>query len=316
MASNESLETSPSVVRAISTAFGTLHRYPDPLATTLRRQLGELHGIDERCVLVGSGSDELMFLLATAYASAGGSVLCADPGYWGHEFPARIAGADIVKVPLAGWTHDLQAMEEHAVDIAFVCNPHNPTGTVVEPHLLDRFMERSRARLVVVDEAYIDFADDPSGRTAIPSVSKGRVAVLRTMSKFYGLAGLRVGYLVAPSDVVVTLVTIRQPFSVNHLAQVAAGAALNDHQHLRRVRERTLTNRDGLRELFETAGYDTIPSQANFILVLADDEAGLLSRLETAGVVARPGSDLGIPGAVRVTVPTEEGLAMVARALV
>ncbi|WP_328334153.1 MULTISPECIES: histidinol-phosphate transaminase [unclassified Streptomyces] len=316
MASNESpLGASPQVARAMADAVTRAHHYPDPLAAELREELAALHQVDPEQILIGNGSDELIFLLAWAYLAHGGHAVCADPAYRMDEISSQVVDARLTKVPLADWTHDLEAMARVEADIAYVVNPHNPTGTALSRADLERFVAASRARLVVVDEAYIDFSDDPTATTAIPLARRGEAVVLRTFSKIHGLAGLRVGYLVAGRDIVATLRKIRAPFSVSALAQAAAVAALRDPGHRNKVREHTLDKRTALTGILTGAGYDVVPSQANFVLVQAPDEEQLVARLAAGGVSVRPGSTLGVPGSVRMSVPTAKGLALVAQAL-
>jgi histidinol-phosphate aminotransferase len=314
LASNESpFGASPAVAAALAAAAARVHRYPDPLATALRRELGRLHGVDPERILVANGSDEIIYLLAMAYGVDGRAV-CADPPYRLDEIVPQIVGATVVKVPLDGWTHDLEAMAAVEADIAFIVNPHNPTGTTVSRESLRDFAERSPARLIVVDEAYVEFADDPAALTMVPEAA-GNLVVMRTFSKAYGLAGARVGYLVADPEVIDALRRIRPPFSVSGPTQAAALAALGDPAHLEHVREQTRRGRERLRVAFEAAGCEVVPSQANFVLVVASDAEELQARLERGGVSVRLGADLELPGTVRVTVASDEGFALLRRAL-
>lgn len=316
LASNESpLGASPAVRTAVAAALQRAHRYPDPLADELRAELAALHHVDAEQILVGNGSDELIYLLAWAFLAQSGHAVCADPAYRIDEISSYVVGARLTKVPLRDRRHDLAAMAAVDADVAYVVNPHNPTGTVRTRAEIEEFVATNRAGLVVVDEAYVEFADDPGSLTAMPLVDTGRVAVLRTFSKIYGLAGLRVGYLVTEPGVIATLRKIRAPFSVGAIAQAAAVAALHDPGHATRVREHALAGRKTVTELFEAAGYRVVPSQANFVLVEAADEAALVERLARCGVSVRPGRTLGVPGAVRVSVPSDEGLRMLERAL-
>jgi histidinol-phosphate aminotransferase len=314
LASNESpFGASPAVQAALTGAAARIHRYPDPLAAELCTELARLHGVEPDNVLVANGSDEVIYLLVMAYA-AGGCAVCADPPYRLDDIVPQIMGASVVKVPLKDWAHDLEAMAAVEADIAFVVNPHNPTGTTVSPESLRRFAERSPARLVVVDEAYIDFADDPAAASMVRETG-GNVVVMRTFSKAYGLAGARVGYLVGATEVIDALRKIRPPFSVSSPTQAAALAALADTEHLAFVREQTRLGRERLREAFTAAGYEVVPSQANFVLVVAPDAEELAARLERGGVSVRLGANLDLPGTVRVTVASDEGFALLEAAL-
>lgn len=316
MASNESaLGASPHVVDAITEAARRVHRYPDPLADELRDELAALHGVGVDQILVGNGSDELIYLLAWTYLAQGGRAVCADPAYRIDEISTYVVDAELVKVPLRNWVHDLEAMAQVEADIAYVVNPHNPTGTIRSRSDIERFVATSPARLVVVDEAYVDFADDPAALTAVPMVDTGRVAVLRTFSKVHGLAGLRVGYLVASAEVIAALRKVRAPFSVGSLAQAGAVAATRDDAHRDAVRAHTRTVREQVIEVLTAAGCAPVPSQANFVLVQVSDEDAFVARLESHGISVRPGSALGVPGCVRISIPTVDGVALLERAL-
>ena len=161
-----------------------------------------------------------------------------------------MVGACLTRVPLRDWAHDLDAMARIAADIIYLVNPHNPTGTVRSRAEIEHFVQASPAGLIVVDEAYVEFTDDPDATTCLPLVASGQVAVLRTFSKIHGLAGLRVGYLIADPGIITTLRKIRAPFSVGTLAQAGALAALGDPGHAAQVRVRTLLARAELTRLF------------------------------------------------------------------
>jgi histidinol-phosphate aminotransferase len=318
MASNESpLGASRRVVEAVTNALAGTAHYPDPLADRLRGQLARLHDVHPDQILVGNGSDELIYLLAWAFLADGGHAVCADPPYRIDEISSAVVNARVTKVPLRDWTHDLAAMARVEADLAYVVNPHNPTGTVCSPEAIEEFVSSSRAGLVVVDEAYVDFADDPARATAMPLARAGRAVVLRTFSKVHGLAGLRVGYVVGPVEVLDVLRKIRAPFSVGSLPQAAACAALEDDEHHRRVREHTLRLRTEVTALLAAADFVVVPSQANFVLVQTPGmlEAALVEHLAADDVSVRPGTALGAPGTVRVSMPTDTGLQMLRASL-
>lgn len=316
MASNESpLGASPELGASIARALATLHRYPDPLADELRGELAALHGVHPDQILVGNGSDELIFLLSTTFLAQGGHAVCADPAYQIDRIGALSVNATLTQVPLRDWKHDLAAMARVEADIAYLVNPHNPTGTTRSRAEIEAYVDACPAPLVVVDEAYVDFAHDPEALTAIPLVAGGRVAVLRTFSKIHGLAGLRVGYLVADRAVIAALRKVRAPFSVGSLAQAAALNALADTAHRQSVREHTLRLRAELVALLAGHGLHAIDSEANFVLVPVPAEDALVAGLRAHGVSVRPGSSLGAPGTVRISVPTHAGLGLLQTAL-
>lgn len=316
LASNES-PTSAAWLheRPIELSDLDLHRYPDPSASRLRGALADLHGVDREQVAVGNGSDELIQLLIQAFAAYTGSIAVAAPGYSLYGLCATSVGADVHRVPLAEWRHDLAAMADLDVDIAFVCNPHNPTGTMVDADDLDTFIARSRARLIVVDEAYIDFATSNRSDLVSEAVSNPRVVVLRTFSKAYALAGVRVGYLVAHRTIAAVVRRLRLPFSVNTAAQEAATQALAHRAQTTAAVDQIIANRTQLERLLHERGLTTVPSQASFVLVLTPEGDRLVDHLARHGIAVRPGTDLGVPDAVRMTVPSQAGLARLDAAL-
>lgn len=316
MASNESFSgPSRAVVEAVNRTLNDLNRYPDPLGGELRSALAKLHDVDQDQILLGNGSDELVYLLVLAFVGFGGRVLCASPAYRIDEVSAAVVGAEVVHVPLVGWRHDLTVMASVPADVAFVVNPHNPTGTVRSLGEITQFVATARAGLAVIDEAYVDFTDVPEDITAVPLARRGEAVVLRTFSKVFGLAGARVGYLIAGPEVVATLRKVRAPFSVSSLAQAAASAALADRAYYEQVREETVRRREELVRLLGDHGLESVPSQANFVLVPCNDEEELVAHLAGFGISVRPGSSLGAPGTVRISVPTSSGLRLLAEAL-
>ncbi|WP_158607471.1 pyridoxal phosphate-dependent aminotransferase [Flexivirga caeni] len=316
MASNESpFQVSSNVAAAITHEISHIHRYPDPLADSLRHALAIEHNVDPDQILVGNGSDELIFLLAIAFLAQRGHAVCADPAYLIDKISTLIVGGRVTQVPLKDWKHDLDTMRDVPAEIGYVVNPHNPTGTTHRFQEISEFVHTCRSQLVVVDEAYVDFADDPDSITAMPLARSGEAAVLRTFSKVHGVAGLRIGYLVAHADVITTLRKIRAPFSVGTLAQAGALAALQDPAHKSRSQAHTRALRSQVQDALREAGLEIVPSQANFVLALAADESGLVDRLSEHGVSVRPGSSLGLPGTVRVSVPSAGGLQLLRKAL-
>ncbi|MYU21776.1 histidinol-phosphate transaminase [Streptomyces sp. SID8352] len=309
LASNESpLGASPDVGTSIARAIPRIHRYPDPLASELRSALADYHGVNPEQILVGNGSDELIVLVATAYLAQGGHVVTADPAYRIDEISTRLVAGRVTGVPLADGVHDLNAMAEVEADIAYVVNPHNPTGTAHQRQEIERFLRTARAAFTIVDEAYIDFCDDPENASAVGLLDLGSFAVLRTFSKVYGLASLRIGYLIAPTEVISILRRVRTPFSVNSLAQAGALAALRDREHFARVREHTIKARLEVIDELRVIGLRPYPSQANFVLVPVPDESGAAAHLGNYGVQVRPGTALGIPGHLRISVPPPQGM--------
>ncbi|WP_409328814.1 histidinol-phosphate transaminase [Trujillonella humicola] len=325
LASNEvAFPPLPAVVEALSTAAAETNRYPDNGAVVLTEALAGRYGVDPAQVVPGCGAVMLCQQLAQAYNDPGSAIAFAWRSFEMYPLLAQVAGARSVPVPLVPGrpggpadTHDLEALAA-AVDadtrLVFVCNPNNPTGTAVGRDALERFLDAVPAdTLVVLDEAYREFVTDPDVPDGI-EVMRGRpnVAVLRTFSKAWGLAGLRVGYLVAEDPAVADAVRrTHVPFSVSMLAQAAAVAALASEDEVRRRVAAVVAERDRLTAGLRGLGLDVPDSQANFVwLPTAGRTAELAAALEARGVITRPFAGEGI----RVTVgtPEEDDLALAA----
>ncbi|MEU3609688.1 histidinol-phosphate transaminase [Streptomyces sp. NPDC035033] len=298
----------PSVVRAVEAGLGRINRYPDPAATVLRDELAAHLGVPAAHLVLGTGSVGITQHLVAAAAGPGDEVLFGWRSFEAYPLLAWAAGATPVEVPLRGETYDLDALAAAVTErtrVVFVCNPNNPTGTAVRRAGLERFLDRvPREVLVVLDEAYREFVDDPEVPDGI-DLYRGRpnVAVLRTFSKAYGLAALRVGFAVAHPRVAAALRACAVPFGVSGPAQAAAVASLRAGAELaERVAvlraERTRVT-EGLRE----AGFAVPGSQANFVwLRLGERTAGFADACEEAGVMVRPFGDEG----VRITIGSAE----------
>jgi histidinol-phosphate aminotransferase len=313
LASNESpLPPHPAVVEAIAKAAGAMNRYPDPDATLLRRRLAERYDTEPGRVAVGNGSCEILLAAAEALCEPGAEILYAWPSFSMYPYLPALTGAREVRVPLAGGdVHDLEAMAAEvtaATQLLLICNPNNPTSTHIPAAAIAAFCERVPSRVtILLDEAYVEFQTDDD-----PDASLGLLAdfpnlvVLRTFSKCYGLAGLRVGYAVGSSTFRAAVDAVRQPFSVNALAQAAgAEAILHQDDVLRRV-ESTVAERLRVEEGLATIGVRTADSQANFSWIdLGDaEEAAVVAALAERDIAVRPGAALGGPGHIRVSYGT------------
>jgi histidinol-phosphate aminotransferase len=313
LASNESpYPPHPAVVEAIGRAASSANRYPDPAATLLRRRVAERHDADPARVAVGNGSCELLLAAAEALCEPGAEILFAWPSFSIYPHLAALSGAREVRVPLAeGHLHDLDAMLAEitaATQLLLVCNPNNPTGTYIGTQPIAAFCERVPPHVtVVLDEAYIDFQvhDDPDATVDLLDRFPNLV-LLRTFSKCHGLAGLRVGYALGSPAFRTAVDAVRQPFSVNAIAQAAASEAILHHDDVAERVERTVAERvyveEGVREL----GLSTPDSQTNFswIELGGRDEAALVEALAQRGILVRPGDALGGPGNIRVSYGT------------
>jgi histidinol-phosphate aminotransferase len=313
LASNESpFPPHPKVVEAIRGAAGAMNRYPDPDATLLRRRIADRYETEPGRVAVGNGSCEILLAAAEALCEPGAEILYAWPSFSMYPYLAALTGAREIRVPLAeGEVHDLDAMAAEvtaATQLAIVCNPNNPTGTHLPAAQVAAFCERIPSHVtVILDEAYVEFqADDDPDTTVDLLADFSNLVVLRTFSKVYGLAGLRVGFALGSAKFRAAVDAVRQPFSVNALAQAAAAEAILHQDDVEQRVERTLIERvrveEGLREL----GLSTAETQTNFSWVdLGDaDEGEVVAGLNEQSIAVRPGTPLGSRGHVRVSYGT------------
>jgi histidinol-phosphate aminotransferase len=310
LASNESpYPPNPAVVEAVARAAAGINRYPDPAAKALRRRLAERHEVDPAQIAVGNGSCEILLAAAEALCEPGAEIVYAWPSFSMYPHLPALTGAREIRVPLAeGDVHDLDAMAAEvtaATQLLIVCNPNNPTGTYIPVTEVGAFLERIPQHVItILDEAYIDFqvADDPDASIDLRSQFPNLV-LLRTFSKNYGLAGLRVGYAIGPTRFRQAVDAVRQPFSVNALAQAAATEALAHSDDGAERVERTIVERVIVEEGVRERGLATPDSQANFSWIdLGDrDEQGVIDGLGERGVIVRGGTSLGGPGHIRVT---------------
>jgi histidinol-phosphate aminotransferase len=314
LASNESpYEPVPEVVEAVRRAAAGVNRYPDPSAGRLRRALADRYEVPVAKIAVGNGSCEILLAAAAALLEPGTRVVYAWPSFSMYPHLAAITGAEETRVPLApGDVHDLEALRLAIDDdtrLVLVCNPNNPTGTHVRSAELADFLEKVPQRvLVVLDEAYVEFqvVEDPD--TTVELAARfPNVALLRTFSKVYGLAGLRVGYGIGPEEFRVAVDRVRQPFAVNRLAQAAATEALRHQDDVARRVERNAAERLWLADELAELGLEGPESQANFFwLPLPRDveERAVVAELHRRGIAVRAGTGLGGPGHLRVSYGT------------
>jgi histidinol-phosphate aminotransferase len=313
LASNESpFPPVQGVIEAVAREAGSVNRYPDPNARRLRGALGDRYEVPVSRIAVGNGSCEILLAAAAALLEPWSELVYAWPSFSMYPHLDGVTDAKAVRVPLAeGHVHDLDAMLAAITDqtrMLIVCNPNNPTGTHLASATIAGFLDEVPERvLVILDEAYIEFLTVEDPDTTIDLLGRfGNLAILRTFSKAYGLAGLRVGYALGPEPFVHAVNAVRQPFTVNHLAQVAATEALRHQDDVARRAEWNAAERLWMEEQLAELGFDAADSQANFCWVgLGElDEADVMAALAQAGVAVRPGRGLGGPGFLRVTYGT------------
>ncbi|ETK34680.1 histidinol-phosphate transaminase [Microbispora sp. ATCC PTA-5024] len=295
LSSNESpYEPLPSVVEAVARAAGEINRYPDPGAVRLIEALAARYGVPEEHVAVGAGSVAVTQQLLEAVGEPGAEVLYAWRAFEAYPLLTALAGATAVEVPLVDETHDLEAMADAVTPLTrlvLVCNPNNPTGTANRRAEIERFLDRVPGDvLVVLDEAYREYvrdADVPDGLAFYRE--RPNVAVLRTFSKAYGLAGLRVGYLIGHEPVAAAVRKTLLPFAVNHLAQIAAVASLKAEDELLERVETVVKERTRVREALLSQGWQVPPTEANFVwLRLGDRTVEFAEACAGVGVAVRP----------------------------
>jgi histidinol-phosphate aminotransferase len=315
LASNETpWAPHPQVLESVEAALSSLNRYPDPDKSALRAAVADRCGVAPGQVTVGNGSCEILLAAADALLEPGAEIVYAWPSFSIYPHMPAMSGARGVTVPLDDHgRHDLDAMARevnHATRIALVCNPNNPTATALPLEAIDEFVGSvPRHVAVILDEAYVEFnlLQDPDD--SLPLLKKHpNLVILRTFSKVYGLCGLRAGYALGSEEFRLAVDRVRQPFSVNTLAQVAAAEALRHQDEVERRVERTIVERVHVESELVGRGLTTTESQGNFTWVsLGDrDEEDVVQGLLERGVVVRAGAALGGPGNLRVTFGTRD----------
>ena len=313
LSANESpLGPSPRVVAAIRQEAARVHLYPDGGSLALRQALAGRLTVAPEQVIAANGADELLSLIATAAFEPGDDVIVTRPAFEPYTTVTMLAGAAVVESPLVDYETDLDDVRRRIsprTKAVFLCSPHNPATTIVRRGPLLALLDAlgDDGPLVILDEAYGDFCDDPGYPNGVEVLARyPRLLVLRTFSKIAGLAGLRVGYAVGSAETIDRLNRVRAPYNVNRLGQIAALAALEDAEHLARTRALVLEERAFLSSELARRGFRFPPSQANFLLVSVADAEAARARLLGAGLIVRDGGGVGFPGHLRIAVGTRE----------
>jgi histidinol-phosphate aminotransferase len=309
LASNENLlGPSPKAIAAIQKELPNIYFYPEGPCTVLRKSLAEKFALPHGMVVISNGADNLILMIANAFVNEMDEVVMADPTFSVYTNVTQIMGGKPIKVKLKDFTHDLNGMLKKVTrktKLVFICNPNNPTGTTVSQEAFNYFLSKLPERVIVVlDEAYGDFVEDafyPNGLDYIKE--KRQLIVLRTFSKVYGLAGLRIGFALGREDLVDCLYQVRDPFPVHRLAQVAAVAALNDEDHAIKSIQLVSEGKKYLYRELDRMGLPYVPSQANFIFIdFKKDSEEVFQALLREGIIIRPGKIWGYPTFARVTI--------------
>jgi histidinol-phosphate aminotransferase len=304
----------PAALEALAGGIQDLNRYPDGGAYRLRRALAERHGVRLEEIAFGAGADGVIDCLAQVALDRGDEIVLGWPSFPSPVIDALKLGAVPRQIPLRDGRYDLEAMLGAVgprTKLVYISHPNNPTGTMNTRAELDEYFGRVPDHvLTVLDQAYFEYVDDADYPDGIEQYSKAgeRVIVLRTFSKIYGLAGLRVGYGVAPSAVATAIGKVRRAFDVNQLGQEAALASLDDAQEIERRRRVNAEQRPRVQQALRDHGFEPAgPAVANFVFAeVGDDSRPLFEQLLREGVIVRPAHGFGAPGAIRVTVGTAE----------
>lgn len=313
LASNENpLGPSPMAIEAIRQAMPKLNRYPDGSGHDLIRKISDHIGVLPRHIVLGNGSDEIIGMLAFALLQPGDEAVMPNPSFLMYDIMVRGAGAVPISVPLTSLAIDLDRILERITAktrIIFLCNPNNPTGTIITKSDFDTFLkEIPDGIIVVMDEAYIEFVRDQNCAVSLEYMDdRTPLVVLRTFSKVYGLAGLRIGYGVMPTAIADILNRIRLPFNANSLAQVGAGAALEDTSFIEKVISVIHEGLDFLYDALDRLGIGYFPTQTNFFLIdVRKDADRIYENMLRQGVIVRSMKSYGYPDYIRVNVGRHE----------
>jgi histidinol-phosphate aminotransferase len=312
LASNENpLGPSPLAVAAIQKALAGVNLYPDGNAYYLKQKLAAKLGVQPTNLILGNGSNEIIEFAGHALLASGTNAVVSQYCFAVYPIVTALFGANLITVPAMNYGHDLPAMLRAITSrtrIAFVANPNNPTGTLAPREEVIKFVnEVPDDVLLVMDEAYIDFLDDPLDLVSLVRLNtRPNLILMRTFSKIYGLAGLRIGYGIGNSEFVAALEKIRQPFNINLLAQTAAIAALDDVEHVRKTRVSNFAGLEFFKRAFRDLKFEFVPSSANFILVRVGDGQRVFEAVQKQGVIVRPMGGYQLPEWIRISIGTPQ----------
>jgi histidinol-phosphate aminotransferase len=312
VASNENpFGPSPLALAAMQKALAGVNLYPDGNAFYLKQKLAAKLGVEPAHLILGNGSNEIIEFAGHALLAPGSDVVVSQYCFAVYPIVTALFGANLITVPAKNYAHDLTAMLRAITPrtrIVFVANPNNPTGTLAPREEVIKFVnEVPDDVLLVMDEAYIDFLEDPLDLVSLVRLgTRPNLILMRTFSKIYGLAGLRIGYGIGNPEFVAALEKIRQPFNLNLLAQVAALAALDDAEHVRKTRANNFAGLEFFKRAFRDLKLEYVPSFANFILVRVGDGQRVFEAMQKQGVIVRPMGGYQLPEWVRISIGTPQ----------
>ncbi|MED5579136.1 MAG: histidinol-phosphate transaminase [Nitrospinota bacterium] len=310
LASNENpLGPSPLAVEAIKSGFANLNRYPDGSGFYLKKALSDFHGLHDDCFILGNGTNEILEIIAHAFLDPHDSVVFSEGAFIVYQIVSQLSCCEMNISLMKDFTHDLQDISKRVNEktkIIFLANPNNPTGTSFDETSLSKLLsEIPKNVLVVVDEAYCHFVTDENYPDTLELMDQYKnLIVLRTFSKVYGLAALRIGYGIAQPDIIGALSKVREPFNVNSLALLAAEHALKDVEHVKKTIALNIEGRDFLIRELSSLGISYVPTQGNFLMVDVSDGNRVYDLLLKRGVIVRPIAGYGFPRHIRVSIGT------------
>jgi histidinol-phosphate aminotransferase len=312
LASNENpLGPSPLAVQALRKALTESGLYPDDSCYYLKKKLAERMAVEPANIFVGNGSVEILPLITLAYIDPEHSAVASQSAFIWFKIAVQIAAGELIETPMKDFRHDLKAMLraiKKNTRLVYIANPNNPTGTIVtKAEVEDFFKNIPEDVLVVMDDAYFEYIDDPDYPDSFKHLREGRnILILRTFSKIYGLAGVRLGYGIAHPEVIASLSKLRISFNVNRLSQVAGMAALDDHEHVERSRATNEAGKKYLYDAYRKLGLFYLPTYANFIFVdFGKDSQVIFESLQKKGIITRTIKEYGFPHALRITIGSE-----------
>ena len=313
LASNENpIGPSPMAIAAIKRALQDIHRYPDSKMTELRYKLARVLQVKPEQIVIGNGSDEVMSFIGQAFLLPEEEVIVPFPSFSIYEKVVIMNQANLIKVPLKDLSIDLEAIKNRIsqkTKLIFLTNPHNPTGSFFEASVLENFLKNvPKSTLIIIDEAYIDFVSPKRHFESLNYLKDfSNLIILRTFSKSYGLAGLRVGYGIMNIELANILEKVRYPFNVNILAQVAAINALDDKKFLETTRKLVWEGREFITKALTELGIGVYPSEANFLLVYIGNKAvEIYESLLKKGIIVRPLTNYHLAEYIRITIGRPE----------
>lgn len=318
LASNENpFGFSPQVKNQLPKLIEQLEKYPDGYSASLRTKVAEFLNVSEEHLIFGNGSDEIVQIICRTFLEPGANTVMATPTFPQYKHNALIEGAEVREVPLSEGHHNLEAMLEQVDEntrVLWLCTPNNPTGVHISEESVRGVLDKCPNHvLVVMDEAYYEYMETTDAFESISALKQyNNLMVLRTFSKAYGLAGLRVGYGVASKELIATLEPAREPFNTSTIGQAAALLALDDQNFIQETTKENSRNKNALMSFLDDLQVDYYPSEANFVLVhlpVSGDE--MFDHLLSKGFIVRSGEALGLPNSIRLTIGKKEDMEII-----